>query len=293
MTLRSTARALYDEFERHDLLSRASAIAFRLLSALVPFLLMTLSLVGFLHLSTVWSSDLAPTLQRHVTQADYALINQTALRVLRSDQAFWLTLGAVIAIWEVSGAVRAVMGGLDDVYESADRRAFWPRIRVSIVLAFAVAACFLLALAFTQIGPLVDKLDLPGGVAAVVYALRWVLALAMLTVAVGLLVHYGSSTRMPIPWVTFGTLIVIAAWSLMSVGFAIYVTRVAAFGSIFVNLASVLVLLTYLYLTSIVLLGGVALDAIVRREVRMGEGKGEGEEEMRGTGADQPPPRAA
>jgi membrane protein len=93
------------------------------------------------------------------------------------------------------------------------------------------------------------------------------LAAVLLGVAVGLLVRYGTTTPQPMPWVSFGSALVISAWILMSLGFGVYLTEVASYDSIFANLASVFVLITYLYLSTMIFYAGVQLDAIVRRQV--------------------------
>jgi membrane protein len=65
--------------------------------------------------------------------------------------------------------------------------------------------------------------------------------------------------------VTFGSLVIMAGWLLMSVGFGFYLRDVADYNSIFGGLASVVVLIAYLYASAVVFLGGVQVDALARR----------------------------
>jgi membrane protein len=74
----------------------------------------------------------------------------------------------------------------------------------------------------------------------------------------------GSATRQTLPWVTVGTGLVMAAWVGMSILFAIYVTYVANYGSVFGNLATFFVLLTHIYASSVAFLAGVQTDACIR-----------------------------
>jgi membrane protein len=62
--------------------------------------------------------------------------------------------------------------------------------------------------------------------------------------------------------VSFGTVVVVVAWLGMSAGFGAYLRGVADYGSMFGNLATLIVLLEYLYLSAIVFLAGLAVDAI-------------------------------
>jgi len=72
-------------------------------------------------------------------------------------------------------------------------------------------------------------------------------------------------TSQTLPWVTVGTLLVMAAWIGMSILFGIYVTYLANYGSVFGNLTTFFVLLLYVYASSIAFLVGVQADACLRR----------------------------
>jgi membrane protein len=89
--------------------------------------------------------------------------------------------------------------------------------------------------------------------------------------AVGLLAHFAPGVRRPLPWVTFGTILVIVGWVGMSIGFGIYLTQIADYQSIFGHLATVIVVMAYLYASAVVFLGGLQLDAIVRSQMRRRE----------------------
>src|SRR3712207_1652582 len=103
--------AIVEGFERHDLLTRASAIAFRTLFALVPFSLFLLALAGLLSLESLWTENLTPEIRPAVSPALFTVLDDTARNVLGHGRLFWVTAGFALVLWELSGAVRAVMGG--------------------------------------------------------------------------------------------------------------------------------------------------------------------------------------
>src|SRR5918999_3379533 len=103
MDLRSLGRGLLDGFAQNDLLTYASAIAFQILTAIVPFLLFLLGLIGFLDLSEVWEDDLAPDVRPRVSDATFQLLDDTVRTVLEERQLFWLTGGFLLALWQISG----------------------------------------------------------------------------------------------------------------------------------------------------------------------------------------------
>jgi membrane protein len=264
--MRAVVGEMVEGFRRNDLLTYASAIAFQVLYALVPFLLFAVGLLGFLHLSEVWKDNVAPDVKAHVSHAAFTVIDSTVNKVLGRKQLFWVTAGAGLTVWEISGAVRAVMGALDGVYRADERRSFREKLPTSLALSVAVGLLVLAAATVVRFVPLL--FDDVSGVAAVLFFLgRWALAAVLLGVAVGLLVRYAPATRQPLPWVSFGTVLVIFGWVAMSIGFGLYLTEIASYQSVFGHLATLFVLIGYLYLASVVFLGGVQLDAVVRARV--------------------------
>jgi membrane protein len=256
--LRARARAVVDGFVENDLLTSASAISFQILSSIVPFLLFAFGMLGFLSLEGVWQDELAPDVQAAVSSPTFAVIDEAIRTALESKQAFWVTAGFLIALWEVSGAVRAVMGVLNRVYGESTRRSWGRRMLVSSALALAVGGCWLGAIAVVVLGPLVVSDG------AVLFLARWAIAGGLLLLAVALLLHFAPERRRPLHWVTRGSLLIIGGWVAMSLGFGFYLREIADYNSIFGGLATIVVLIAYLYASAVVFLGGVQVDALSR-----------------------------
>src|SRR4051795_8252402 len=82
-------RELVSSFNDHNLLTWASALAFQIATAVVPFLLFGFGLIGFLHLDSVWT-DIAKDLKQHVSPAGFTVINRTAAKVVAQKELFWV-----------------------------------------------------------------------------------------------------------------------------------------------------------------------------------------------------------
>src|ERR671928_1972538 len=104
---REAWREILRGFHENDLLTYASAISFQVFFALIPLALLGLGLLGVFGLTDVWTSDVAPKLKANASPAAFTVVDQTVRQVLEQKQLFWATLGAAIAVWEVSGAMRA------------------------------------------------------------------------------------------------------------------------------------------------------------------------------------------
>jgi membrane protein len=242
-------------FDEHDLLTYASAIAFNGIFALIPLTLFGLGLMAALGLEQVWTEHLGPTLHHEVSDDVFRILDSSVHRVFGRQQAFWVTIGAGLAVWEVSGAMRATMTVLDRIYRIRRVRGRFERYRVSIVLSIVVTVLLVAAVAIFELG---------GSIAPALSILRWPLSAVLLLLALAVVVRWGPAEQRPWRWVSFGTGLTVLGWLIMSLGFGFYLRTIADYGSIFGNLATVIVAFEYAYLSAIVCLAGLALDGIAQ-----------------------------
>jgi membrane protein len=257
------APAAVEAFKRNGLINFAAAMSFLVVLSIVPFLLFVFALLGFLQLEEVWREDVAPEIRGSVSEAAFRVIDDTVTKVLTQKQIWWVTAGFALALWEISAAARVTMTALDRIYGLGRRRGFLELFARSVLLGLAMCVAILGALAVVRFVPLLTG-ELDGVLAVVSFVVRWVVAAALLGTGVGLMVHYGPGIRQTLPWVSFGTALVMVAWIGMSILFGLYVTYVADYASVFGHLATFFVLLIYVYASSIAFLTGVQVDACVR-----------------------------
>jgi membrane protein len=258
-------KELAGSFGKRNLLVWASALSFQIVTAIVPFLLFGFGLIGFLSLDGVWA-DIAKNIKPQMSHAAFTVVSGTAKKVLAREQIFWVTFGFALALWSVSGGIRAIMGGLNEIYELEERRGWLERTSLSLLLAFAVSALVLGAITVAWLGPLLYG-NVGQPLAAVFVLVRWLLAALLLGTATALTVRYAPDGYQPTGWVTVGTTIVVGAWILASVLFGLYIRLIASYGTIYGNLATIVVLFLYVYISAIVFFAGAQVDAIIRRRV--------------------------
>jgi membrane protein len=258
--------ALLDGFKQHDLLTYASAISFQILTAVIPFLLFVLAVAGLLHLSSIWHDHLEPQIQRNTSAAVFTVVRDAVDNVFGSRRVLWATFGGALALWQVSGAVRAVMGALARIYGAASERSFVRHYAISFALSIEVGGCFILAGLAFGLAPFLSMAHPDVAWSVFAFVVRWILVIGLLLLAVGILVRHAPATAQTVPWVTLGATIVIVCWLLVSVLFALYLAEIASYQSVFGSLATVIVAMAYLYISTTVFLFGAQLDAILRAQ---------------------------
>jgi membrane protein len=256
-----------DLFAEHDLLTAASAIAFQPFIAVVAFALLALGVLAAVHDVSVWNDTIGPAIRSRVLESVYAGMNQIAQKVFSTSSARLIAFASALAIWEVSGVVRAAMGALNRIYETDDERPWWIRFPLSFVLATAVIAALIGALL------LVWVVSVSGGWRWPLLVGRWLLAVALIMVAFGVLVRWAPAERRAKRWASAGGVLVVVAWIVETLVFRWYVTSVADFETAIGSLLFFIVGASYLYVAAIILLVAMELDELVREDVERADGR--------------------
>jgi membrane protein len=250
------------DFAQAELFTHASAIAFCVLFALVPFALFLVALLGFLDLTELWTREVGPKVAANVSRSVYGVLDETVRQIQATRQVYWLTGGLAVAVWELSNAVFAAGEALNRIYGLREKRSLWRRLWQSIGIGVSVGLCLLGTLVVTQLAPgLAARALGPGPLVSVLgFITSWGFAVAAMLFVVGVLIRYAPAEPAAWRWVGTAALLTVGAWTLTSVAFGAYISGVVNYESLFAGLALPFVLLLYLYLAALSLLLGVWVD---------------------------------
>jgi membrane protein len=258
---RHLVHELARRFKEHELPIYASAIAFRMLVALVPLVLLGLALLGALGLRDTWPDSIAPAIQPRVTAPVFEGIDFSAEKILSSGTAPLIAFATALVIWDLAIAVSAVMRALNRVHDIEEGRSPLRRTVLATLLAICVAACVLGAILLFIVAPRA------GGALHVVFGIgRWLLAPLLLGIAVGVLVRVAPAEHVDARWASAGSLLVIAVWIVASLLFRLWIATVANFKSAVGSLTGLLLLTSYTFVSAAIFLVGAELDELLRRE---------------------------
>jgi membrane protein len=260
-SLKKIVRLWVDLFSRHNLLTYASAIALRMFIAAVACTLFGLGILGATHQGQLWQQTIGPAIKPKVLPDVFAGIDQTVTKILSTSTTGLLVLAAALAIWEVSGIVRAGIGALDEIYETPETRPFWIRFPLSWGLAVLILASMLGAIAIVWAGHVSGSLSIP------LLILRWPAAIALVAFAFELIVRWGPDENRRARWASLGSALVVVGWIGETLIFAAYVRSFADFRTSVGSLEVFIFVATYFYIAAIVLLVAMELDELVRADM--------------------------
>ena len=252
----------------------AAGVAFYGFLALVP-------LLGAMVLSYGLIAD-PPTVIANVNQlmsvmpTDAAkLVGEQLMNVVQSSdgkKGFGLLLALGLALFGARNAAGAVITALNVAYEEEEKRGF---IKVNLlalgITAAAVIVALVAAIAIAALGKLQDLL--PGAPGVVVVAgkiVSYLLLLGAGTGAAATLYRFGPSrAQARWTWLTPGSLFAAIGWLLLSLGFGLYVANFGNYNATYGSLSAVVVMLTWMYLSSYILIFGGELNAELEHQTAM------------------------
>jgi membrane protein len=254
-------------FARHELMTCATGIAFKTLTAGISLMLLGLGVLGALGRQDVWTDQLAPQIRGRVLPDVYAGINQTVEKIFSHNTAGLIAFGSLLAVWQFSGAVRAAMDGLAHIYEQKDTRPFWARFLISLALAVPIIAALLASVLLVMAAG-----GAVGGALQVPWAIfRWLAAIVLVGLAFGLLVRYGPQKRRAKRWTSVGAGLVVVGWLVETIAFRWWLSSVADFKTAVGSLTIVLFVTAYFYVAAIILLVAIELDELLREDAGSAE----------------------
>lgn len=260
-------RIIFDECFNDDVLGHAAQLAFYFLFALFPMLIFLAALVGYLPIPHLLE-QLLRYLSEVLPPTALTLVSQTLSEITRKPRGGLLSFGLIAAIWAASSGLHALIYSLNVAYGVKQLRPWWKERCLALGLTFAFSGLIISALALVFFGSnlgvlLADTYHLNRTFRNGWQWLQWPLVIVFLMFGLELL--YFSAPNLPRPWkwITPGAVFALVLWLVISFSFKLYVTRISNYTLTYGSLGSVMALMFWLYLTSIVILIGGEINGVV------------------------------
>jgi membrane protein len=275
------AKRVLKEVLDDNVLGLAAALAYNAFFSLFPLLLFLSPMFSLIGDKREFVDFLLGQLQDALPPAALALVAGVVEDVVFSPTAPGLiSIGALLALWAGSNVFDSLTSSLNRAYDLEEGRPWWKTRLIAIAMVIVSGAVLALAtITFVGGDRIIDwvgrQLGLGETSRRIWTVAQFALALLTLVALAWLQFYVLPATRQRKRTVLVGAIVTTLLWVVVTLGFRTYVVNFGNYNATYGSIGGVIVLLTWLYLSMVVLLVGGEVNS----ELVKGTGKVEGRHE--------------
>lgn len=261
----SFAKIFYERFLEDRVFDLSAQCAYYFLLSLFPFLIFAVSLLGFLPFT---SADVLDFMAEHIPGDPSPIIEENISMIMDVKRKGTLSLSLLFSLWTASRGMDALVYALNRAYRIREERSFFHALFLSILLTLGMMVVFTSALILTVFGEKLEQmvhlfLHIEEGNLIVSNAFRWIINLIILSFTFMALYYIAPYKCVTCKDVIPGALIASVGWQLSSLGFSFYINQFASFSATYGSLGGVIILMTWFYLTAMIIMIGGIINAVL------------------------------
>jgi membrane protein len=260
-----SVKQLMRRFREHNLTLVSAGVAFYAFLAFIPTLIIVVAVYG----RVAQPRDIEGQVHSFASALPHAVEHFISSQISAVSHAggagisITLAVALVLALWSASGGMAALLTGLSVALEEHEPEGFAKkRLRAIGLTVAAVGLLCVIVFLITALPTLVSDAGLGSGGRVAVNVARWPVLLFVMVLSLGVIYRLaGDQPRTA--WlgvITPGAIVGALIWLVASAGFAVYAANFASYSKTYGTLASIVVVLLWLYLSALAVLIGGEVD---------------------------------
>jgi len=263
--------SLYDVLEMYiigivqgALTSRAGAVAFSFFMALFPFALFILTLIPYIQIEG-FQDGFMQFINHALPPNTSEAVDDVFKDIIANKYGGLLSFGFVLSVFLMTNGINSLFGGFEYTYHKLQTRSIIRQYVVSLAVSIILASLLLITVAviiYFEIA--ITNLEQKDYISDDLFWIgigRYLIILLMLFTTVGMFFYFGTKEGRKIsffsPGAIFTTVLILFNFRI----FSIYVKKFAQYNELYGSIGTLLVLMLFIWLNSIILLLGFELNA--------------------------------
>lgn len=259
----------FNAFNDDNLLSRAAELGYYFLFALFPTLLTASAIFGLV----VRRGDLYVRLLNYlalvVPPDAFRMVLDTFNQTTSAASGGKLIFGLAAALWSASVGFSAIQDTLNIVYKVKETRPYWKVKGSAILVTILLSIIIVLILSTLFTGTFFSHMvrehtsyHLGLGLGIAIHIVFDLISMVMLIMLFAIIYYFAPDVRHKRwRWFTPGSAIGILGWFLASVSLRVYLHYFNSYSVTYGSLGAVIILLTWFYITGLMLLLGAEINS--------------------------------
>jgi membrane protein len=262
----------WSEVSDQNLFLIAGGVTYAILLALFPGLAALVSLYGLVFDTAQIEKQVGALSGILPAQTQELLSQQLHSLVEASSGALGLgaVVGLVLALWSASRGMSGLITAINIAYEERERRGFFKLNMIALGLTLGLLIGGIVAIALVAVLPAAVQLLAVGTATKwLLMIVQWPLLIILVILGLAVLYRYAPDRDKPQwRWVSSGAMAATVLWIVASIGFTVYVANFNSYDKTYGSLGGVVILLTWLYLSVLMVLLGAVINAQSEQQTR-------------------------
>ncbi|WP_293872013.1 YihY/virulence factor BrkB family protein [Flavobacterium sp.] len=251
-----------------DISYRATAIAFSFFMALFPFALFILNLIPYIPIQG-FQEDFLGFVQQSVPPTTYDAIYKIINDILHNSHSGLLSTGFVMAIFLMTNGVNAILGGFESSHHIhvSLKRKFLKQYLVALVLSILLSFLLLITVSAIIIFEVfIQKTKIQDVLSDKIHLIemgRYGFVILMILMATSILFRFGIKGARKRSFISIGSVVTTSLIIISSYFFGIWVLKFSKYNELYGSIGTLLIVMFYIWINSMVLLLGFDLNAAI------------------------------
>jgi membrane protein len=259
-------------FADDRVMTEAAGVTFYVLLSLFPALAAFIAIYGLFSNASTLGSELAGL--RGIVPGGGIDIIRGQITALAAEGhkalGFASILGLAISLWSANSGVKSLFDALNVIYHEREERSFLRRTLISFGFTLGIIGFVIVALCAVVAVPIALNFIGLGSISKVVFGiLRWPFMLIVIVAGLAFVYRYGPSRNLARwQWVSWGSVVAAVVWIMCSLVFSYYVANFGSYNKTYGSLGAVVGFMTWIWISSIVVLMGAELNAELEQQTQ-------------------------
>jgi len=273
ISLYTVAVFFFDELSKGTVTNKASSLAYNFMLALFPATIFLFTLIPYIPIKH-FQDNLLDILAQIMPGDAYDAFENTITDIVKIQNASLFSFGFLTTLFFATNGVSNLMQAFNKSSLIEETRGYFRRRWVALVLTVVISISLLVAVAIMIAGHKI-LIFLQAHIASsahawifVIATLRWLIVILIFFVTVSLLYRYGPAHKQRWKFLSPGAIVATVLAVLTSVGFTYYINNFSAYNKIYGSIGTLIVVMIWLYLNSLIILIGFELNASIELSKR-------------------------
>ena len=260
-----------DKINDDHILERGSGVAFNFTLSIFPAIIFLFTLIPFIHewIPTIDQEKTMEFLAQVMPENMFLAANETIHDLINNTREGLLSFGVLFSLYLAANGMSALMRSFNSCYRTVETRSYFKTRLIATGLTLILAFVLMISLLFVVAGQIaIDYMHEFGFFAdwffySLLLILRFLVVFLSFYIAISAIYYFAPAIHVKWRFFSLGSLLATLSAVGISFGFSFYVNNFAAYNKLYGSLGTLIALMIWQLILSIILLAGFEFNASV------------------------------